>query len=233
MEKRLERIKALIKDESIVIKSDELYGALLDAISQEKFDLHVDAIKAMAIDGHKYTLETVKDNDGFLSLKVFDETTGKTSEDEVPAKEVAPAAPEAKSEPAVTPEPVVPQKEEPKEEPKAEPEQKKAEEIPATPAPVVASVPEVKAEDIATLKAQLAALLEAVSGGNKQVESFKTAVDTQFKQFTENLTDLKKKTKDLQDSQYVSKQLGEVRRKKSIINETDIWEGLVPDNLKQ
>ena len=241
MEKRLERIRSLIKDESITIKSDELYSNLLDAISQEKFDLHVEAIKSMASDGHKYVLETVKDTDGFLSLKVYDETTGKTSEDaEKSAPEVVP-----ENTPEVTPEPenknTEPNKEpEPESKKEPEPEAKKAEEIPAVPvAPVAPATPasEVKAEDILELKNQMAKLLEAVSGGSTKVEAFKADIDSRFTQFTDSLTDLKKKTKDLQDAQYVSKQLGlngnnpRPTHKKSL--ETDIWAGLIPDNLKQ
>ena len=237
MGNRLERIKTLIVGENISIKSEELYAELLEAIAEDKFETHVEAIKDMATDGHKYMLETTKDESGFLSLKIFDETTGESASEEEEKAAETPAAP-------VTPAAEVPAevksnepKEEPKPEAKAEPEAKKIEEVPAPAVAPVSEVPAVKAEDIADLKSQMAKLLEAVSGGNTKIESLKADLDNRFTQYTENLTALKKKTKDLEDAQYVSKQAhpkrdGVERKNHNTRSEVDLWENMFPAELQ-
>lgn len=231
---RFERILAIIKGEKITLKNEELYKELLAEVDDEAFDTHVDALKEMAASGETYVLETTQSDDGVISVKTINETTGETSAETKPdetvptVEELTPTVPPTET-PAVTPE--VPAPTDP-----IEPtiETKPEENIEPKSADM-----SVLVSAITELKSQMAKLLDSASKATEQTTKLGADFQAKFEELSKSIVPLKRKIKDFEDGQFnVSKKLPVDPVRKSFDMyvapeaSSEIFKSIFPENMQ-
>jgi len=190
---RYNRIAGLLEGELITITNIEKYKSLIEDITEEQFEVHVEALKEMTSDGNSYEFTPVE-KDGTLTLDIK-EIIEEKKEDESTEEKKEDESTEEKSEDESTEEKKEDEIEDEIEEKKEDNEEKKE------------KVTEKKSE-FSELNIKLAQLLDLVQSGQSRYESF----EGEFKDFKDTMTKsfkvLKKKQKELQDNEYnISKAL--------------------------
>lgn len=202
-EERFKRVKALITDESIQIKNEDDYDTLLGLLTEEDFNKHIDAVKAMTSDGNKYTMEAIE-VDSSICLKIKNETSGeeydpsKKSEDDKGAEK---KAEDAKKELGLKTE------EKKEEEDKSKEEDAKDEKKASEASKNTEDKKEEKKEiDFGKqVMDQMAKLMEMVSSGAKSQASMVLEMKSFQDNMSKELFNIKKKQKDLMDTLFIAK----------------------------